>query len=134
MIPGTWRWKGVGKENCQLGPESRKEVKEIKMMVGKSSSIITWEKYSKKARPLSSVTRTLQESKTYCWFFIWGAAGQGSISLATCTPSWQLWGYAFVPSGPLENYPKKSLMFRIKEKNKKKKNRASKGKECGESK
>lgn len=56
----------MGKENCQLGPESRKEVEEIKMMVGESSSIITWEKESKKARPLSSLSRTLQERKTYC--------------------------------------------------------------------
>lgn len=38
----------MGKVNQKLGPESKKEVKEIKFVVGESSSIITWQKYLKR--------------------------------------------------------------------------------------
>lgn len=41
VIPGTWRWEGR-QENCNVGPVSRKEVKEMKkkkkkLMLGESS-------------------------------------------------------------------------------------------------
>lgn len=44
----TQSFLGLGrdeKENWRVGPDSKEEVKEIKLMVAESSSIITWDKY-----------------------------------------------------------------------------------------